>query len=207
MMQRQKIGIMGGTFDPIHNGHIWTAKSIYELLELDQVIFIPAFIPPHKQGQNFASAEHRYHMTQMAVEGYEYFSVSDMEIRRNNVSYTYDTIKELKVMYPEADLYFIIGADTIQQLYSWYRIQELLQLVTFVAADRPGYRNAIDVAEEKLGSISREKIIILDTPDIEISSTEIRERIRKGQRLKSLVPVSVENYIREKGLYRQENRG
>lgn len=200
-MKKSKIGIMGGTFDPIHNGHVWTAKSIYEMLELDKIIFIPAFIPPHKQGQNYAAAEHRYAMTKLAIEPYDNFFVSDMEIKRNNVSYTYDTIGELKKKYPEAELYFIIGADTVHQLHTWYHIEELIQMVTFVAADRPGYHNAIDDAEEKLGSISREKIILLDTPDLNISSTEIRNRLKNNQSLEELVPFTVEEYILEHQLY------
>lgn len=200
-MRKRKIGIMGGTFDPIHNGHVWTAKSIYEMLDLDQVIFIPAFIPPHKQGQNYVAAEHRYAMTALAIEGYPNFSVSDMEIKRNSVSYTFDTISALKEEYPEAELYFIIGADTVHQLPSWYRINELIRLTTFVAADRPGYHNAIDTVVDKLGNISREKIILLDTPDLSISSTEIRSRVKNKESLEELVPLKVEEYIVEHGLY------
>ena len=198
-----KIGILGGTFDPIHNGHLWSAQSICDMLALAQVIFIPAYIPPHKIGQKYAPAQDRYAMTALAVQKFPKFTVSDMEIQRNQVSYTYDTIVELHKKYPQAELYFLIGADTVTQLHKWHRIKELLQLVTFVAADRPGYHKVLQEAEKQLGIIARERIMLLNTPEHNISSTEIRARIKAGNSLDTLVPEEVEKYIYTHGLYQE----
>ena len=112
----KKLGILGGTFDPIHTGHIKSAQAVYEQLGLEKVLFIPAYIPPHKLDQEFAHAADRYNMTVLATEPYTYFDVSDIELKRSGVSYTIDTMTELKKLYPEYELYFIIGADSVPQL-------------------------------------------------------------------------------------------
>ncbi len=200
-MYQEKIGILGGTFDPIHTGHILSAQAVYEQLKLEKVVFIPAYVPPHKIGQRFAPAEHRYAMTCLAVAPYSYFEVSDIELRRSGVSYTVDTMREIKALHPQSDLYFIIGADSVPLLYTWNRIEELFQLVSFVVAYRPGYSNVIQTACQQLGDIAREKIILLPTPEYAISSTEIRHKIKNNESLKDLVPTAVENYIREHHLY------
>lgn len=200
-MKRKRLGILGGTFDPVHNGHIYSAQAVYEHMQMEKVVFIPAYIAPHKVGQEFAPARDRFNMTQLAIEDYPYFEVSDIELKRSGISYTIDTIKELQQLYPDYDLYFVIGADTIPLLHTWNRINELLELVTFVAADRPGYNQAIDAACRSLGCIAREKIIMLKTPEYEVSSTEIRQRIKNGDSLQGLVPPRVEEYIKEHRLY------
>lgn len=200
-MKKKKLGILGGTFDPVHNGHIYSAQAVYEQLQPEKILFIPAFIPPHKVGQEFAPAEDRYRMTVLATEEYPYFEVSDIELRRSGISYTLDTVKELQRLYLEYELYFLIGADTIPQLQTWHKIDELLQLVTFVAAKRPGYLQALDRACSSLGVIAREKIVLVDTPEYEVSSTEIRQKIKSGESLEGLVPAHVEQYIREHRLY------
>lgn len=200
-MEKKKLGILGGTFDPVHNGHIYSAQAVYEQLQPEKIIFIPAFIPPHKVGQDFAPAADRYNMTVLATRDYPYFEVSDMELHRSGISYTLDTIRELQQIYPEYELYFLIGADTIPQLQTWHKIDELLQLVTFVAAKRPGYRQVLDRACSSLGVIAREKIVLVDTPEYEVSSTDIRQKIRSGASLQGLVPAPVEQYIREHRLY------
>lgn len=115
-MKSKKLGIMGGTFDPVHLGHLQTAKFIYEHLGLEKIIFVPAFIAPHKVGLEFAPAADRYRMTELATEPYPYFEVTDIELQRSGVSYTYDTVMELKACYPEYGLYFIIGADAVPML-------------------------------------------------------------------------------------------
>ena len=200
-MYQEKIGILGGTFDPIHTGHILSAQAVYEQLELEKVVFIPAYVPPHKIGQNFAPAEHRYAMTRLAIAPYPYFQVSDMELRRSGVSYTVDTMKEIKAAHPQSELYFIIGADSVPLLYTWNRIEELFQLVTFVVAYRPGYSNVIQTACKQMGNIVRERMILLPTPEYPVSSTEIRQKIRNNESLKNLVPPAVEDYIRQHHLY------
>ncbi len=206
-MNSKKLGILGGTFDPIHNGHLFSAQAVYEQLALEKIIFIPAYIPPHKTGQDFAHAADRYNMTVLATETYTYFEVSDIELKRSGVSYTLDTMRELHKLYPEHELYFIIGADTVPQLHTWNKIYELFDLVTFVAAYRPGYSDVIELACEQLGEIAREKIILLDTPEYAVSSTEIRRRIRTGESLSGLVPQDVEDYIREQQLYALDKKG
>lgn len=200
-MATKKLGILGGTFDPIHNGHICLAQAIYEAMQLERVIFIPAYIAPHKIGQDFAPAADRYNMTVLATQGYPYFCVSDMEIKRSGVSYTIDTVREMQRLHPDYELYFIIGADSVPMLHTWHKIDELLELVTFVAAGRPGYSHVIDAAAAKLGQIAYDKIKLLPTPEYAVSSTEIRQRIRTGAGLVDLVPVAVEQYIKEHDLY------
>ena len=206
-MNSKKLGILGGTFDPIHNGHLFSAQAVYERLDLEKIIFIPAYIPPHKTGQDFARAADRYNMTVLATEPYTYFDVSDIELKRSGVFYTLDTMRELHRLYPEHELYFIIGADTVPQLHTWNKIYELFDLVTFVAAYRPGYGDVIELACEQLGDIAREKILLLDTPEYAVSSTEIRRRIRTGASLAGLVPQAVENYIKEQQLYVIDKKG
>lgn len=199
---KKRLGILGGTFDPIHIGHLEIAKSIYEQLHLEKIIFIPAYIAPHKVGQDFAPAMDRYIMTKLAIEPYPYFTVSDMELKRSGVSYTYDTLVELHKIYPEHEFFFIIGADSVTGLHTWHRYQEMFELTTFVGAERPGYDNsAIVQAVKNLGKRAEEKIMLLDTPENSISSTSIREKIRKGESLNGLVPQAVEAYILEHKLY------
>ena len=199
---KKRLGILGGTFDPIHIGHLEIAKSIYEQLHLEKIIFIPAYIAPHKVGQDFAPAMDRYIMTKLAIDPYPYFTVSDMELKRSGVSYTYDTLVELHKIYPEHEFFFIIGADSVTGLHTWHRYQEMFELTTFVGAERPGYDNsAIVQAVKNLGKRAEEKIMLLDTPENSISSTSIREKIRKGESLNGLVPQAVEAYILEHKLY------
>ncbi len=200
-MAKKRLGILGGTFDPIHTGHICLAQAVYKHLQLEKVVFVPAYIAPHKVGMDCASAVDRYNMTALAVEKYPYFTVSDLEIRRCGISYTIDTITEMQQLYPEYVLYFIIGADSVPLLYTWRRIEQLLQMITFVAAGRPGYGHVIEKACRQLGTAAKDKIILLDTPEYAVSSTDIRRRVKKGESLESLVPASVEKYIYGHGLY------
>lgn len=201
-MNNKKLGIMGGTFDPVHLGHLHTAEFIYEHLGLGKIIFVPAFIAPHKVGLEFAPAADRYRMTELATKPYPYFEVTDIELRRCGVSYTYDTVMELKRQYPEYELYFIVGADAVPMLNTWHKIRELLSEVTFIAADRPGYGQTIDKVCEFFGEPAKNKILLLATPEVDISSTGIRERVRQGIGIKGLVPESVEQYILQEHLYR-----
>ena len=203
-MSEKGLGILGGTFDPIHLGHLHMAEAIYEQIALEQIMFIPAFVPPHKLGQDYAPAKHRFAMTELAVRSYPHFSVSDMELRRSGVSYTIDTLRELRRLYPEKRLYFIIGADSVAQLHTWHYIEEMLELATFVAAGRPGYEDVMDEVERHLGAEAAKNILLLHTPEYDISSTEIRTRLRAGRSLSGLVPAEVESYIREHGLYKKQ---
>lgn len=205
-MTGKGLGILGGTFDPIHIGHLHIAEIVYKALALEKVIFIPAFVPPHKVGQDYAPAQQRYAMTELAVQPYKHFCVSDMELKRSGVSYTRDTLRELNKLYPQKQLYFIIGADSVVQLHTWNSIEEMLDLATFVVAGRPGYDGVMEQVVHNLGSAAASKIVLLHTPEYDISSTDIRTRIRQRESLAGLLPETVELYIKKHGLYRkQEN--
>lgn len=201
-MARKGLGILGGTFDPVHMGHLHMAEAVYERMQLEQIMFIPAYVAPHKVGLDFAPAEERFRMTQLAVEPYSQFVVSDIELRRSGVSYTIDTVRELSKIYAGRELYFIIGADSVVQLHTWNNIYDLLELATFVAAGRPGYEGVMEQVVATLGAEAAKRIVLLDTPEYDISSTDIRTRIRSGQSLAGLVPSDVEEYIRSHGLYK-----
>lgn len=202
-MTCKRMGILGGTFDPIHTGHLHMVEAIFSQLELEQIIFIPAYVAPHKQGLDFAPAADRYTMTQLAVQGFSHFTVSDMELKRTGVSYTVDTLRELHEIYPKHELFFIIGADSVEQLHTWTSIYEMFELATFVGAGRPGYDGVLEKVEAQLGKQAMEHIKLLDTPKYDISSTEIRRRIREGKTLDGFVPKVVEKYIYEHGLYQK----
>jgi len=194
-------GVLGGSFDPIHNGHILLAQEVYDKLNLEKVIFIPAYVAPHKIGQSFASAEARFAMTKLAVGDIPNFCVSDLELRRGNVSYTVDTMLELKRLYPNQEFYFIIGADSVPQLKTWNRIEELFGLVKFAAVYRPGYDDVLVKAQKDFGK-NAERIIMVHTAEYDLSSTNIRQKVQLGQSIKDMVPTKVAEYIEKHGLYR-----
>ena len=200
-MAGKSLGILGGTFDPIHMGHLRMAEHVFQRRELESIVFIPAYVPPHKLGQDFAPAQDRYAMTELAVADNPHFTVSDMELKRTGVSYTIDTIRQLHAQYEDRELNFIIGADSVAQLHTWHNIEEMLELTRFVAVWRPGYEDAMEELVRHLGEQAKERVLLLDTPVYDISSTEIRTRIRQGLGLAGLVPPAVERYIYEHGLY------
>jgi len=200
---KRKVGIMGGTFDPIHIGHLVTAEAVRIEYSLDKVLFIPAANPPHKQDWQVTAAMHRYIMTVMATYSNPHFHVSAIELERPGLSYTIDTIKTLKDQFGgQTDFYFITGADAVQDLPTWERVHELLDLCHFIAATRPGCISTLDSVIKFFGQQGRKRIHRLATPELEISSTDIRERVKSGRSIKYIVPESVENYILKEGLYR-----
>ncbi|EAX48087.1 nicotinate (nicotinamide) nucleotide adenylyltransferase [Thermosinus carboxydivorans Nor1] len=200
---KTRIGIMGGTFDPIHIGHLVTAEAVRIEFGLDKVLFIPAANPPHKQHAQVTPAIHRYIMTVMATYSNPSFFVSPIELERPGPSYTIDTVRALIDQYGEkSDFYFITGADAIADLPTWKDIDELLGLCHFVAATRPGCISMIDAVIRRFGAKGRQRIHRLATPELEISSTDIRERVKLGRSIKYIVPESVEQYILKEGLYR-----
>ena len=201
--KRHRVGIMGGTFDPIHVGHLMTAEAVRNEYHLDKVIFIPAANPPHKQQQQVTPAIHRFMMTVLATCSNPYFEVSSLEMNRPGPSYTIDTIYELVHRFGEdTDFYFITGADAIQEIPTWDRIEELLGLCQFIAATRQGCVPNVDNIKEYFGDLGEKRIHRLATPELEISSTDIRDRIRKGYSIKYIVPTAVEQYIYKEGLYK-----
>ncbi|SFE28341.1 nicotinate-nucleotide adenylyltransferase [Alteribacillus iranensis] len=187
----EKIGLMGGTFDPPHVAHLLIAQETLSSLGLDEIWFIPANIPPHKTRNHLTTSEDRLQMTQRAVNSNTKFHVCDIEFDRSGPSYTIDTVKELKRRHP-ADYYFIIGGDMAEQLHTWKDISTLNTLVTFVVAERPGYY---------AGKCEIEGIEHIKVPQLDISSTLIRERCRKGENIRYFVPEDVRDWIRERELY------
>ena len=191
-MKHKRVGILGGTFNPPHLGHLIIAEQIKSQLNLDEVMFIPDYQPPHIDKKTAISAEKRLKMVKLSTMDEPGFKVSDIELRRKGVSYTIDTIKELKLKNPEVDYYFIIGGDMVEYLPKWHRIEELIKLVKFVAVGRPRYRNE-----------SKYPIMGVDVPMTDISSTLVRRNVKQGCSIKYLVTPEVENYIHEEGLYRE----
>ncbi|MCU0652541.1 MAG: nicotinate-nucleotide adenylyltransferase [Candidatus Omnitrophica bacterium] len=186
-----KIGILGGTFNPLHIGHLILAEEAREKLCLDKIIFVPAALPPHKSDTEIALARARYEMIKLAIKGNEYFSVSDLEIKRPGRSYTIETVKELSRVYPKDELYFISGSDLLKYLAEWKDLNEIIKIVKFVVATRPGYP-----LEDIPAYIQTVAIRAVD-----VSAFEIRECIKKGLSFRYLVPDAVFNYIRRKRLY------
>ncbi|MBB5337246.1 nicotinate-nucleotide adenylyltransferase [Pectinatus brassicae] len=198
----KKVGIMGGTFDPIHYGHLMTAEAVRDEYNMHQVIFIPAANPPHKSDWHITAARHRFNMTLLATCSNPYFEVSDIEMRRIGPSYTIDTVKELIQIYPDdTEFYFITGADAMQELPSWHKIDELLEICHFIAATRQGCLPDVTAIKKHFGDLGNEHIHRLATPELEISSTDIRERLEKGYSIKYILPEPVEQYIRKEHLY------
>lgn len=200
----KRIGLMGGTFDPIHHGHLAAAEHVRLACELDQILFVPAGSPPHKRGGAVASAEDRLAMVELAIADNPFFRVCDFELHQTGPSYSITTVQHLlTTLGPETELFFIIGADAIVQITTWMRWRELLALCRFIAMTRPGYPLA-DLAQiaPELGSL-RQQVQPIEVPGLAISSTEIRLRLQRGWSIKYLVPVAVEQYISQHQLYRR----
>ncbi len=203
----KKIGIMGGTFNPIHHGHLVTAQEALDQFKLDRVIFIPTGDPPHKIGERLAGAEDRYLMTVIATSYNSDFFVSRIEIDRKGKSYTIDTVRGLGEIYgKDSGLYFVTGADAILEILTWKKASEIVTLCRFIAATRPGHDlSRLEGLKKKLFSSKEEaskKIFIMEIPALAISSTDIRKRLKQGRSIDYLVPEGVSNYILKHGLYK-----
>ena len=197
-----RVGIIGGTFDPIHLAHIYIAEEAKKKLNLDKVIFMPAGIQPLKTDKKVTEASLRLEMVQKAIEGKIGFEVSDYEIKKEGKSYTYKTLEHFYKEYK--DLYFITGADCLLDIDKWKEIEKIFSLCKFVVFTRPGYNNNELVnkkrfVEEKYNA----HIILLEVPEIHISSTEIREKIINNEKVDDILPAVVLDIIKEKGLYRE----
>jgi len=216
----QKLGILGGTFNPIHYGHLAAAEEVRVRLHLDRVLFIPSFIPPHKQEEDVPSAAHRLEMVRLATAGNVSFEPSDSEIKRGGRSYTIDTIEALRQAYPAGELYFITGADSFLDIQAWKHWERLLTSCTFVVLSRPGYRfsdllkiNFMRPAEKQFTKLDQGELteavvrsgaftVYLEMiPLYDISSTDIRKRVKEGRSIKYLLPEAVETYIIKNKLY------
>lgn len=198
-----KIGIMGGTFNPIHLGHLVLSEHIREGLDLDKVIFIPTGNPPHKDNNKIIKANHRKNMVELSIKDNPYFFLSSMELEKKDKSYTIDTILSLKEKYRDDSLIMIIGGDSLFSIESWKESTRLLQEIDFVVADRI-LRDKENLKKEikRLNLIHGSNIKYLETPLVEISSTQIRERVEKDKSIKYLVKEKVNKYILENNLYK-----
>ena len=191
----RRVGIMGGTFDPIHLGHLVTAKQARADLDLQEIIFVPAGAPWQKTGAT-TSGEHRYLMTVLATAANPAFSVSRLEIDRGGPTYTVETLRAIRKLRPDDRLFFVTGADAILNILTWKDAEECLELAEFVAATRPGY----DLVKLEAQGV-RESVRLLDVPALSISSTDVRQRFASGRPVRYQIPREVEEYARKHGLY------
>jgi nicotinate-nucleotide adenylyltransferase len=196
-----RLGVMGGTFDPIHYGHLVTAEEALVQFGLDSVLFVPTGRPWMKEHEVVSPPEDRYLMTVIATASNPLFRVSRMEVDRDGPTYTVDTLRGLKELYGEqTDLFFITGADAIVEILQWKDPQELFDLATFIAATRPGYDVMAAIREH--APVSRSDITVMSIPALAISSTDIRARTAAGRPIRYLVPEGVKSYVEKAGLYR-----
>jgi nicotinate-nucleotide adenylyltransferase len=194
-----RLGIMGGTFDPIHNGHLFTAEEARVRFRLNNVLFIPNGNPPHKKDYPITPARHRYAMTLIATHANRSFGCSPMEMNRPGPSYTIDTLTLLREQNPDAELYYITGIDAVLDILSWRRHEDVIGMATFIAAPRPGFD--LMSLKERLPHDYLERILLLGSTALGISSTEIRERVQKNLPVRYLLPDGVLDYIYKHGLY------
>lgn len=201
--EARRLGIMGGTFDPIHYGHLVTAEVARVKFHLDVVVFVPSGVPPHKHGVEISPGRDRYMMTVLATATNPHFEVSRIEMDRPGPSYTVDTISEFRRRCrPDAQLFFITGADAAVEIFTWKDAHEILRMCAFIVATRPGYcTTRLEAELERARAVSTHGIFVVEVPALAISSTDIRSRVREGDPIRYLLPESVENYIRKAGLY------
>ncbi|MFA6173604.1 MAG: nicotinate-nucleotide adenylyltransferase [Kiritimatiellales bacterium] len=199
----ERIGVFGGSFDPVHIGHLTIAQDAVEQLELDRLIFVPAAVPPHKQDKALAEGRHRFEMLQLATESNLSFEVSDMELQRGGVSYTFDTITQIQFEHPGAELFFIVGLDSLVELHCWRNVDKLLELCTIVPFARGGEDPARVAEQIKLSEPWKTRLMerLIRIHEVEISASEIRMRLAEGLSIRYLVPPEVEMYIAEHHLY------
>lgn len=194
----KRIGIMGGTFDPIHNGHLVAGSEVAAEFNLDLVVFVPTGESWQKADRHVTPAEHRYLMTVVATASNPRFLVSRVDIDRPGATYTIDTLTDIRAEYPEADLYFITGADSLASIMKWHNWEQLFTLAEFIGVTRPGYV----LAEDFLPANIQERVHLMEIPALAISSTDCRARASAGRPVWYLVPDGVVQYIEKFGLYR-----
>jgi nicotinate-nucleotide adenylyltransferase len=193
----RRVGIFGGTFDPIHYGHLVAASEVVAQCGLDEVVFVPTGDPWQKVGREVAGADDRLAMTRIAVENDARFSVSTVDIDRDGFTYAVDTVADVRAAHDApVELSFIIGADTLEKLHTWHRIEDLYKSVEFIAVNRPGHsRSRVELPDDA-------RVRFVDMPGVDISSSECRRRIREGRPVRYLLPDLVDVYIADHGLYR-----
>jgi nicotinate-nucleotide adenylyltransferase len=196
MMKKKKIGLLGGTFDPIHLGHLVLAEEVMEELKLDKVIFVPAYKPPHKTAGTAATAPDRLRMVELAIAGNSRFSISRLEIDSKRKCFTIETLRKFKKMHKKDDIFFITGSDSLFALPTWRQIEDIFKISKFVVGRRPGY---------PLEGVPH-KVLIVKISPIDVSSSQIRKRIKQGKSVRYLVPEAVIRHINRKGLYKNKRK-
>jgi nicotinate-nucleotide adenylyltransferase len=200
-----RVGVFGGTFDPVHLGHLILAEQCREQAKLDQVLFVPALLPPHKRQQPLTSFVQRVEMLALAISGNAAFRVDELEKERTGPSYTVDTLAQLQQQRPGEELSFIIGSDSLHDLHLWYQPRRILELATLLVVARPGFSTfPANELREKL-ALEDEfplRYQVIEAPLIDIASRDIRQRIAEGRSVRYMIPRAVEAYIQDKGLYR-----
>ena len=188
--KRKQVGILGGNFNPVHNAHLVVADQVRQQLGLDKVLLIPEYLPPHVDAKGTIAEHHRLKMLELAIEGIEGLEIETIELERKGISYTYDTMILLNERDPDTDYYFIIGADMVDYLPKWHRIDELVEIVQFVGVQRPRYKAGTSYP-----------VIWVDVPLMDISSSMVRDFVAKGRTPNFMLPKPVLDYIKKEGLY------
>lgn len=197
-----KLGVLGGTFDPVHAGHLALARAARDLLRLAEVLFVPAGRPWRKPGRPIMPAADRLAMLRLAVAGESAFDVSELEVDREGPSYTVETLETLRAERPRDELHFILGEDALVDLPNWVRRERIVELATLVVARRAVRPDVLERAVQALPGL-RERLVWLEMPRMDVSASEVRGRVAQGLPIEGLVPPAVEAYIREHGLYRR----
>ena len=198
---RHRLGVMGGTFDPIHHGHLVAASEVAARFELDEVVFVPTGVPWQKADRKVSQAEDRYLMTVIATPSNPRFSVSRVDVDRPGDTYTVDTLKDIRLQFgPDVEVFFITGADALAKILTWRGADELFDLAHFIGVSRPG----VPLTEDDISHLPDDKVTLLEVPAMAISSTACRERVRQDLPIWYLVPDGIVQYIAKRGLYRDD---
>ena len=203
MRSRRRLGVMGGTFDPVHNGHLVAASEVADLFGLDEVVFVPTGQPWQKSRRVVSAAEDRYLMTVIATAANPRFSVSRVDIDRAGPTYTSDTLRDLKTLHPDSDLFFITGADALASILSWQDVDELFTLARFVGVSRPGYELSAEHIFNAFDQLPDDALTLVEVPALAISSSDCRARAARSRPIWYLVPDGVVQYVAKRGLYRE----
>lgn len=195
-MREEKLAVFGGTFDPIHSGHLILAEELKEELGLQKVIFVPSANPPHKGDSDLSEAKDRFMMTRIAIQDNPAFDLSDLELKREGKSYTIETINQFKQLYPKSELYLLLGSDVLEELHLWKEPEKIFEQIKVVIAKRPGF----DRIDPQNSYVKKSLVVPID--GLNISSSQIRERVKAGKSIRYLVPPGVEEFIQAKNLYK-----